>query len=223
MNSTGSEILELEAGAALELQVPPAAAREPEDALPTVDLSNLPGARVLARRGYADGAATLRVVCAAAPAAGWAPGVEEIVLGRASQLAREALGRDAHGGDVPRFVVGERTEVAPGFEQRFEGVVRRSDAILAVRGRHWLGFAGAPRDALLCTAACTEPQPGRICDALISGTVPVGRWLDAPPPNALARGLMFAAASPWEALAIVAVVSIAIAARIVARRPRPRP
>jgi hypothetical protein len=150
MTSTDSELLELSKTVALKLALPAGAVLERDDALPHVDVPNLPGARILARRGYTDGAHTVRVLCAAAPASGWASGIEEIVLARATQLARETLG-----GEVTRFVVGESTARGPGFDQQFEGAVRREAATFAVRGRHWLGFAGDPRDAVLCTVVCT--------------------------------------------------------------------
>ena len=220
MSSTASEIIGVGSNASLTIPLPDGATREPDDALPTIDLSNLPGARLAARLGYASASMTVRVVCVAAPASGWAPGVEEIVLGRASQLAKEALGEG-----VTSFLVGERVALGGDerFEQSFQGLVRRRDANVAVRGRHWLGFAGEPREAIVCTAACIEPEPARACDALIAGVAPTGAWLGAPPPNLLARTLLLAAGSPWHAMVAVAMLSIAVATLIIVKRPRPRP
>jgi hypothetical protein len=203
------------------LRLPENAAREEDSALPIVDVSNLPGARIAARIGYRSGSLALRVVCASAPADGWAPGVEEIVLARATQLAREALG-----GEVTRFTAAEGTAAGPGFNQRFEGAVRRGDEALEVRGRHWLGFASDSRDAILCTVACTEPGDlgaARSCEALIADAVPLGTWAEAPPPNLLARTLLLAAERPHGALAMLTMASLAAAVLIIAGRPRPRP
>ena len=47
-------------------------------------------------------------------------------------------------------------------------------------------------------------------------------WTEAPPPNLLARTILLAAERPREALGILAVASLAAAALIIARRPRPR-
>jgi hypothetical protein len=160
----------------------------------------------------------MRAICVAAPASGWAAGVEEIVLGRASQLAREAVG-----GDAASFTISEPKEVGPGFEQRFEGRVHREDRTVAVRGRHWLGFAGAPREAFVCTVACVEPSPGASCEAVVAGVAPTGAWLGAPPPSLLARSMTFAASSPSVALGVVLFASLALATAVVVRRPRPRP
>jgi hypothetical protein len=172
---------------------------------------------VLVQRGYADGRVTLRAVCAAAPAGGWAPGIEEIVLGRATQLARQALP-----GAASRFSASEAVSVGTRFELRFEATLGPEGGILSARGRHWLGFAGEPREGLLCTVACTEPAPGTACEPLLASAAPSGTWLDPPPPNLAARALLLAATSPWEAALALAVASLAAAAVILARRPRPR-
>jgi hypothetical protein len=214
----GGTTVPLVGGASIVLAAPAGAAREPDEALPAVDVSNLPGAHVVARRGYTHGGLTLRAVCAAAPASGWASGVEEIVLGRATQLAREALG-----GEVTRFTVDESTAAGPGFAQRFEGAVSgRGEEALEVRGRHWLGFAGEPREAVLCTVVCTESAPARACAEAIAKSEPTGAWMEAPPPNLLARVLLAAAERPYPAAGVLVGVSLAVAALIVARRPRPR-
>jgi hypothetical protein len=212
-----SVVVPLVAEANLLVRPPEGAPRDADDALPTVDVSNLEGARIAARLGYRSGPLALRVVCATAPANGWAPGVEEMVLARATQLAKETLG-----GELTRFTASAPAAVGPGFEQRFEGVVRRGDETLAVRGRHWLGFAGEPRDAIVCTVACTEPEPARACEALIADAVPVGAWVEAPPPNLLARTLLLAAERPNEAAGGLVVALLAVASLVIARRPRPR-
>jgi hypothetical protein len=215
--SSATESVPLVAGASLVLAPPAGAAREADEALPAIDVSSLPGARIALRRGYTGGGLTLRAVCAAAPADGWASGVEEIVLGRASQLARDALG-----GEVARFAVGESAAVGPGFAQRFEGAVRRGDEALVVRGRHWLGFAGDPRQAVVCTVVCTEPAGVHGCDAAIALSEPSGTWSSAPPPSLLARVLLLAAERPYPAAGALLVASLGVAALILARRPRPR-
>jgi len=211
-------VLPLTAGATLVLRLPEGAVREPDEQLPALAVPSLPGAHLVARRGWESGGLTLRAACMAAPANGWAPGVEEIVLDRATQLARESLGAG-----VLSLTAGERIQVGPGFEQRFEGVVGRGETF-ATRGRHWLGFAGDPRQAIVCTAVCTEAQglgPGA-CDGLIAAAARGGTWAEAPPPSPLARTLLLAAEHPHQALGVLVTVSFAAAALIIARRPRPR-
>jgi hypothetical protein len=56
----------------------------------------------------------------------------------------------------------------------------------------------------------------------VGATAPAGTWLEAPPPNLVARTLMLAATSPWQAAAALMLVSMAVAALIIQRRPRPR-
>ena len=173
--------------------------------------------------GYEAGAVTIRAACLAAPANGWAPGVEEIVLGRATQLAREALG------EVSAFTVGDPVAAGTGFEQRFDGARPwhgLSGAALArVRGRspggrrlyHGVHGAGA----------------GRVCGADRRGRAGgrVGGGAAAEP--ALARALLLAAERPREAVGVLGAVSLAVAAladprappetaRVVRERPSPR-
>jgi hypothetical protein len=202
----------------MRLPIPAGTSRERDDLVPSPDLTNLPGGRVVVRRAYGDKACTLRAICVAAPARGWAAGVEEIILGRASQLAKEALGAE-----VSSFTAGGPKEVGAGFEERFEGRVRREGEVIAVRGRHWLGFAGTPREAFVCTVACTEPPPARTCEAVVDAAAPTGAWLEAPPPSLLARSVMLAASSPWWALAVLVAASLVIATAVIVGRPRPRP
>lgn len=196
---------------ALVLRLPDGAVPEPAVALPPFSVPNLPGAHIVARVGYEAGAVTLRAACLAAPANGWAPGVEEIVLARATQIAREALG------EVSSFTAGDPVAAGPGFEQRFDGAGTGT----VFRGRHWLGFTGDPREGVVCTTVCTEPATGA-CAALIDTAAPGGAWTEAPPPNLLARTLLLAAERPREAVTVLAVVSLAVAALIIVRRPRPR-
>ena len=223
MSSTGSDeaLLALPHGASLSLRLPAGAVPEPDDALPTIDVSGLPGAWIAARSGYKAGSLTLRAVCAAAPADGWAEGVEEIVLGRATQLARGALG-----GEVTRFDVSETKLVGTRFEQGFDGVVLRGNDTFEVRGRHWLGFASETHEALVCTLACVEPAATpatRSCEGLVAAAAPAGTWTDAPPPSLMARVLVLAASRPYQAAGALVLLSVAIAALVLARRPRPRP
>ena len=210
-------VVPLTAGATLVLRLPEGAAREPDEALPALAVPSLPGARIAARRGWQSSGLTLRAACMAAPAGGWAPGVEEIVLARATQLAREALA-----GKASPFTVGEQTAAGSGFEQRFEGSLRQGGDTLSVRGRHWLGFAGDAPDAVVCTAVCTEPQAASGCEALIVAASRGGTWAEVPPPNVLARTLLLAAEHPHQALGVLVTGSLVVAALIIARRPRPR-
>jgi hypothetical protein len=205
----------------VRLALPEGASPEPTGDLPAVDVANLPGASVPLRAGYRTGAITLRVACATAPSTGWAPGVEDLVLGRASQIARGALG-----GNVERFEPGDVLPAGRRFDQRFEATVRPGGQgeRLAARGRHVLGFVGGERHGVLCTFTCTEPAaPGSgDCDALVGAAEVEGAWVAAPPPSLLARGILLVAEGPWEAAGVLGLAAFALAALILARRPRPR-
>lgn len=216
----------------LRVALPAGAAPLPDAALPAIDVSSVPGAAVTLRRGFqGTEGVELRVICASAPSDRWAPGVEELVLGRVNALTHSALG-----GEVERFDALEIAKVGERFEQRFEGAVALPDgARIAVRGRHLLGFAGEARGVVLCSAVCTEPaapadKPAALedsaatprCAALIDAVAAEGAFTAAPPPSVLVRSILLAAEHPLGALGIAAAVGLALVAWVLARRPRPR-
>jgi hypothetical protein len=197
--------------------VPEGAIAEPLDALPAIDVSQLPGASVPVRAGFRGATEALRVVCATAPSRGWAPGVEAIVMARASQIARGALG-----GEVTRFDAKDTAAVATRFVQRFSARVKRGGEALAAEGRHVLGFAGEARQAVVCSVVCAAPEGRGRCAALVEAAAPLGAWVEAPPPSLLVRGILLAAERPHAAVGAVGAAMIALAAIVIARRPRPR-
>lgn len=204
----------------LVVTLPPGAVDEPAESLPVIDVSRLPGATIALRRGFRSEGLELRAICVAAPSDRWAPGVEDLVLERASGLVRGALG-----GEVERFNLGalDRGGSGPSFAQRFEGAVRRSGEPWAMRGEHLLGFAGEARTAILCSVVCAEPgAQAKRCGALVDQVKPVGAWTIAPPPSLLIRAILFTAERPEIALAIAGALVLAIVALVLSRRPRPR-
>ncbi|MFT3774276.1 MAG: hypothetical protein QM820_53620 [Minicystis sp.] len=203
--------------ASVRVRVPEGALAEAAEALPAIDVSNLPGAAVPVKAGFHAAEATVRVVCATAPSRGWAPGIEEIVMGRVSQIARGALG-----GEVTRFEATETAAIATRFEQRFEARVQRGGEALAAVGRHVLGFTGEKRDAAVCSVVCLEKEGGGRCAGLVNAAQAEGAWVAAPPPSFLVRGILLTAERPAVAVGIVGAATIALAALVIARRPRPR-
>lgn len=218
MSSIAADVvLAVAGGASLRLRLPEDATAEAVGDLPVVEVGNLPGAAVRVRAGFHGGGVTLRALCASASSNGWAPGVEDLVLGRASQIARGALG-----GEVTRFEAREAVAVGTRIEQRFEATVQRGGEAAAARGRHVLGFAGAARDAVLCTVVCTERAGGDGCTALVEAAAPEGGWVAAPAPSALVQGILLAADRPLAAAGVVGVAALALVALVLGRRPRPR-
>jgi hypothetical protein len=218
MSSGEVTTIALPSSASITLKLPEGAAREAESALPRIEVGNLPGAWIAAREGWTRGPLALRAICAAAPPNGWAPGVEDLVLARATQIAHGALG-----GVVTRFEAAAITTEGPRFVQGFTGAVDREGTTLAVRGKHVLGFAGEPRVAILCTIGCAEPASDHACETLVTAASASGTWREAPPPNALVRSILLAADRPHAALAIAGAGALALAALVIAKRPRPRP
>lgn len=230
-------------GIRLRLPAIPGVREEPAAALPPVDVSTLAGARITLLRGLEVPAAAaaapadpahaatapvlLRIVCATAPSDRWAPGVEELVLDRATALARGAVA-----GAVERWDTAPRAWTGQRFEQRFEASARDGGATLAIRGLHLLGFAGEDRVVLLCTALCAEAVQDRAagaaappwrCSPLLDAVALEGALASPPPPSLLARGILAAAEHPAPVAGLLALLAAAALALLLARRPRPRP
>jgi hypothetical protein len=220
MSSITPERAVLPGGARLRLAVPDGWRDAPEARSPPVDLSAIAGARVVLRRGM-DGEAGLglRALCVAAPSDRWAPGVEELVLDRASALARSAVA-----GAIERWEAGAIRWTGQLFDQRLEGTARGAEGALGVRGRQLLGFAGEEREALLCAVLCVEPAPAGAaaprCGALVEGVALEGALSPPPPPSLPARGVLLAAEHPLPAATLLSVVAAAVVAILLVRRPR---
>lgn len=197
--------------------MPEGAVAEPQGALPAVNLGGLPGVAVALRVGHRGPDATLRVLCATGPSRGFAPGVEGLLLGRASQIARVAVASE-----VTRFDAAEAIVVGPRVEQRFSARARTQEGPVDVEGRHLFGFAGGARDAVLCTVLCTEREGSGRCAPLVEAARAEGAWLAAPPPSLWVRGILEGAAHPQAAMTMMGAATIAAAALVIARRPRPR-
>jgi hypothetical protein len=211
--------LPVTAETSLRLSVPDDAVDEPAEQLPVIDVSRLPGAAIALRRGFhSAGEGELRALCVTAPSDRWAPGVEELVLERASGLARGALG-----GEVTRFDLGALDRSGPRFTQRFEGSVLRGGAPWSVRGEHLLGFSGEARTAVLCSVVCVEPGAAtKRCDARMESLRAEGAWTSAPPPSLAVRAILFTAERPALGVGMAGALALAIVALVLWRRPRPR-
>ena len=179
----------------------------------------IPGAAIALRRGIeAEGGFELVAVCAKAPSDRWASGVEELVLARATGIARGALQ-----GEIDRFDAAAIVASGPRFEQPFEGALHRGAEPLTFRGRHLLGFTTQSREAVLCSLICTEPPSSSSrCAPVISSLEATGSWTSAPPPSLLIRAILGTAEHPAIALGIASTLGFVLMLAIFARRPRPR-
>lgn len=195
-------------GVTLRLAVPEGAREEPEGALPAIDVSAVPGARVVLRSGAVSPSATVRAACVTAPSDRWAPGIEELVLGRATGLATAGLGAA-----VDRWEPGPITWADGRFEQRLTGRAGERE-VAAIR--HTLGFVGPGHDVLLCSVGCAGPG----CGEVLAATEIEGTLVGPPPPSALVRAVLLAAERPYEALVACALAAAALVAALLARRPR---
>lgn len=211
----GARSFDAAPGVVARIAAPSGSLEEAADGLPAIDVSAVPGARVTLRRGFRSDEITVRAACVTAPSDRWAPGVEELVLGRATGLAIASLGAPV-----------ERWETQP---LRTEGgrmeqlVVGRSGDREVAAIAHTLGFVGPDHEVMLCSIGCSVrgDAAGRSpCDEVLRGSAIEGPFVGAPPPSMLVRAALFAAESPHEAGAILALVAALAVAWIVVTRPR---
>jgi hypothetical protein len=189
----------------------------PESELPRVDLSRLPMARLEGAWGarWSDG--RVFALCVAAPSDRYVSGIEPILFDRATALALTALDVRAYDPSRASLARDPRT-----VSQRVTARPREAPSGAdGVRGdvieiEHVLGFAGAEREALICTAACVGPAAR--CGSVMLRLA--GDVRDAPAPGILARATIAAAQHPRGALALGVVVGLAALALLLARRPR---
>jgi hypothetical protein len=194
--------------------------------LPEVNVAGLPGVSVALRRGFRGALregggeeGSIFVGCVRGPSDKWAPGVEELVLARATAITRAAMGVDLERLEGRPIRLGKLL-----IDQHLSGEGARPPVRVEVR--HLLGFAGEARDGVLCSVACVEPRAegdGAGCAGLVASASLEGALLEAPPPSVLVRLILASAERPLHAGFVIAALGIAAVAAVLARRPRPRP
>ena len=224
---------EIAPGVVLTLAAPAGVVEEPEASLPPLDVSAVPGARVALKRGMAGDGLVLRAACVLAPSDRWAPGLEELVLGRATALATGSLHVS-----VDRWESGPIRSSGARFEQRVTGRAGDREAALVA---HTLGFTGADHEVVLCSIACAAAAGGgdagarapaaagaggakgpaaTRCEGVLAASVIEGPLEGPPPPSMLVRAVLLAAERPYEAGGIAALAGALVVAALLARRPR---
>ncbi|AKT36007.1 hypothetical protein [Chondromyces crocatus] len=218
------ERLDVVPGVTLQIGTIRPARGAPEHALRKVELASLPGVRIVLQRFLqTEEGTTLGQVCVAAPSERWVTGIEELVLDRATSMARGEVP-----GELLRWASGvirsDPSQSGSWFEQCFEGAAREGGRDMDVRGRHLLGFTEDERQALLCTLICSaparEPEAASGCSALIENARLVGPLVAPPSPGLLMRGFMFAAENPRPAAAMLMMAGALVVAAVLRHRPR---
>ncbi len=217
---TNARVEALAGGATLRFVVPASAVEVGPERLPTFEVSGLPGARVTLRRGFVDlEGASLHVACVEAPSDRWAPGMEEVVFNVANGVAHRAMRERL---DLDRWDAGSIVFQDKYFEQKVFGKTKPDVSLREVSGEHVLGFEGAKREVVLCSAICDEPGDRHQC-ADILARVRVEGLVAAPPPSLLVQAVFFAAEKPWDAVGIVGMTGVLLVGLVLAKRPRPKP
>jgi len=208
----------------LRIELPDGAHEVETSTLPLVDVPPTAGVEVVAWRGWTASLAaavtptTIRGACLRAPSDRWAPGVESLVLGRATAIAQRSASVESI-----RWEPSAIRAVGPRFEQTLSGQAARDGAPVTVALRHVLAFVGERREAALCTVLCVEPRSDSRCQAIVEAAEPVGTFEAPPPPGIAIRTILLAAEHPQLAGALAVMLAAALVAIILHRRPRPRP
>lgn len=173
----------------------------------TLDVSKLPGAKLVGAVEFFGADAEGIGGCVRAGSERYLRGLEAVVFEKASYGLLKSLG------------------IAP-IEQRFElepdrdRIMRRTHSGMTERGpfliQHQLNFL-EDGDLLLCSTACI----GRACEALSLETEGLGA--EPPRPGLFMRALEQAIEAPWTALGAVSIAGAAILAILIARRDRREP
>lgn len=177
------------------------------------DVSKLPGARVVSTDGLEHGGQKTRIGCVRAPSDRFVPGIEGVLFERATALALKAAG------EAPSGLARTRgTSDAEGglYTEGHEGAAGDRRIVVG----HLLSFVGDERDALLCTAVCSEPASDKTCAASVGTLRLVGPHPPPPTPGLVARGAFFAADHPTLSLSLAAVVTGMVVARLLSNRPK---
>lgn len=184
------------------------------EAAPTIDVSKLPGARVVGRLHGADEGATIDAGCVRAPSDRFVPGIESVLFERATALAlRTSSAMDA------RLVVTDEREIEPGLvlSQRSGPSGERTVTL-----RHLLTFVGKDRDALLCSVSCVESEGQKACAAAVGSFAIEGPHMGPPEPGWLARSLFWSVDHAEIAAGVGAMAVLLGVIWILWRRPRGR-
>ena len=144
-----------------------------DDVLPTADVTALPGAQIVLRRGVTArraGSTETRVVglCVRASSADWSSGFEGLAFDKLDELTRRDLERR---GVVDHFEAMPQVDDANRFERHYVADAtlglektkpRPIEAASApgrkvhVEGHHLVGFVGTVPDLLVCSVSCAE-------------------------------------------------------------------
>lgn len=180
-----------------------------------LDVSRLPGARVVATSGVANGELKAELGCVRGPSDRWAPGLEDVLFEKATWFALRGFAME-------------------GTALRLEEGSPKNDAVISrsfrgerdgrgVRLTHALGFVGDNRDVLLCTAACAEPiAPVSRCEPVIASFALAGALETQPEPNAALRLVFAAIEEPKLSLILMIVLFVGVSAIVLRRRSRAR-
>lgn len=174
----------------------------------SVDVSRLPGARIVDLARFEAEPMLAFAGCASGASDRFAPGLEGVLFDRAAGLAFQTMGIT-----TSDLVVERDLSDARSYEKLTTGRTDRGPLVVHQR----LSFTGPERDLLLCTVACAGPgcEQARL---VLDGEPP-----EPPPASTLLRAFFYAAEHPTPVLGGAGVFVLMLVAIVLWRRPYPRP
>lgn len=199
----------------------------PAVAFDTPDVSNVPGARIVAATARADAGVRVGAGCLRGPSGRFVPGLETVLFDKATWFMLRAA--DARPTEMAITATSGAIEDGLVTQDR-TGVLDTQDRI-AIRGL--LTFVGEERDAVLCAVVCVTgpdvPCPvgatarERGDDATpITSLHAAGPHASPPEPAAWMKAIFWGAEHPREAGAVLAILFLVVASALVVSRPRRR-
>lgn len=215
--------LEAEVVPGVAFSVPAGFAVESADALHALNVSGLRGAEVVLQKGAAGPhGQVFRAACVRAPSSLWAPGLEELVFGQATWMSVGAMEREGFSAIHLEGKAMEHGAEPPGtYTQAVWGTARGGDGDVFMAGRHWLGFTGDARDALVCTLLCRSPEAFSCEQSLVAVKLAGPGLVAEPSPSLWIRLIMLSAEHPVHAPSAAGLVGLLLVAWLLSRRPHP--
>ena len=166
-------------------------------ALPAVDLAQLPGSRVVLRKGYrhAGGGpehlgASVYAVCLRGPSSDLPGDPEEVAFDKLDERAEAELKKE--GAQIDQFASRSSSHQGHLAVRPFSGEATPPKARSGIKdrlvGKHFVGFLETPPEILVCSFACVETSTSSslVCGPVVEGVALEGAFVAPPKPGLLA-------------------------------------
>jgi hypothetical protein len=228
--AAGPGVVKWEAGPGVSLSLtPPHPSTLLHDkALPEVDLSSFPGAKLALRRGVSHagggsehGSDSLKAVCVRAPGANLTSEMRLIAFEKLTDAVRAEEGKGS--AQVESLDTADIRDEGFLSVQPFSGRVSPASGDPAKQhrtfeGKHIIGFIGDGPEAVACVVLCSElsADGARVCPGLVAGASLDAAWVTPPGHGLLGRLGRASQRRPIPALGLITGVGLVLAGLVLA-------